>query len=207
MSYTTIYDQHFAAASQKYGVDYDLLRAVAKTESGFNASAVSSAGAVGVMQLMPGTAAAYGVTDSKNAAQNIDGGAHFLSDLIARFNGDTDKALAAYNRGAADVQRNGTEAAAGYIAKVKSNMGGGSRADASGGMTGGGNVSAGFDWTFGMGEAMEMFTDPLAPGGILWWIVKILLIVLLAFLCIFFGYKSLAGNASVDLAALLSKKG
>lgn len=204
MSYSTIYDGYFAAASEKYGVDYDLLRAVAKTESGFNRNAVSSAGAVGIMQLMPGTAAAYGVTDSKNAAQNIDAGAHYLSDMLKRFDGDTDKALAAYNRGASDVQKNGTEKAAGYISKVKSNMGGGSRADVSGGMTGGGNVeNAGFDWSFGLSDA---FSSPLEPNGILWWVVKILLILLFAFLCIFFGYKAIDGNG-VDLSALISKKG
>ncbi|HET7690394.1 MAG TPA: transglycosylase SLT domain-containing protein [Nocardioidaceae bacterium] len=88
----------FADAGQKYGVDPALLAAIAKQESGFNPKAVSHAGAQGLMQLMPGTAAGLGVTNSFDPAQAVDGAARLMRDLLDRF-GRTDLALAAYNAG------------------------------------------------------------------------------------------------------------
>jgi hypothetical protein len=88
----------FAAASQKYGVPAALLAAVAKQESGFDPTAVSPAGAQGLMQLMPATAKGLGVQNSFDPAQSIDGAARMLRDLTQRF-GSTDLALAAYNAG------------------------------------------------------------------------------------------------------------
>jgi len=95
----------FAQAQQRYGVSAGLLAAVAKQESGFDPAAVSSAGARGLMQLMPGTAATLGVNPD-DPAQAVDGAARLLRDLIAEF-GRTDLALAAYNAGPGAVHRYG----------------------------------------------------------------------------------------------------
>ncbi len=86
-------------ASAKYGVDKNLIRAVMKQESSFNPTSISSSGAQGLMQLMPGTAASLGVTDPFNIVQNINGGALYLRDQLSNFKGDISLALAAYNAG------------------------------------------------------------------------------------------------------------
>ena len=85
-------------AARKYNVDSRLIAAVAEVESDKDQSAVSSAGAVGVMQLMPETAAALGV-DPYDTRQNIEGGAKYLRQMLDSFGGDVRKALAAYNAG------------------------------------------------------------------------------------------------------------
>lgn len=94
----------FEKAGARYGVSPALLSAVARQESGYNPSAVSPAGAQGLMQLMPATARGLGVSDSFNPAQAVDGAARLLHDLIGRF-GRTDLALAAYNAGPGAVLR------------------------------------------------------------------------------------------------------
>ena len=86
-------------AAQKYGVDPKLVSAIAKAESDFNPDVVSSAGAVGVMQLMPETAAALGVRNINDPRENIDGGVAYLKQLLTAFDGDTTRAVAAYNAG------------------------------------------------------------------------------------------------------------
>ena len=85
-------------AAAKYGLDSRLVAAVAEAESSGNQSEVSDAGAVGVMQLMPDTAAALGV-NPYDEKQNIEGGAHYLKQMLDTFGGDMKKAIAAYNAG------------------------------------------------------------------------------------------------------------
>lgn len=102
---TSIFDSIISKASRKYGVDAGLIKAVIKAESNFNPQAVSHAGAQGLMQLMPATARSLGVGDSFDPEQNVMAGTRFLKDLLQRYNGDVDSALAAYNWGPGNVDR------------------------------------------------------------------------------------------------------
>ena len=99
------YDAMIRKASDKYNVDYALIKAVIKAESNFNHRAVSPVGAQGLMQLMPQTAASLNVEDSFHPENNIDGGVRYLRYLIALFNGNLSLALAAYNAGEGAVAR------------------------------------------------------------------------------------------------------
>ena len=98
-------DSIFEAASKKYNVPVNLLKAVAKAESNFNSHATSSCGAMGIMQLMPATAKSLGVTDAYNPEQNIMGGAKYLSQMLNQFDGNTELAVAAYNAGPGNVKK------------------------------------------------------------------------------------------------------
>ncbi len=93
--------------ARQYDIDAQLVRAIITVESNFNAWAVSRAGAQGLMQLMPATAARYGVKEPFDPKANIEGGIRFLKDLWRRFRGDVRRVLAAYNAGESAVKRYG----------------------------------------------------------------------------------------------------
>jgi soluble lytic murein transglycosylase-like protein len=104
----TAYEPFILAASTRYNVPADLIRAVIEVESRFHPRAVSHAGAQGLMQLMPETAEALGVTDAFDPEQNILGGARYIRILVNRFRGDPKLTLAAYHAGPNIVEeRNG----------------------------------------------------------------------------------------------------
>lgn len=92
-------------ASEKYGVGEEIIQAVIQQESSFNAQAVSSCGAQGLMQLMPSTARALGVSDPFNAEQNIMAGTKYLREKLDEFGGNLSLALAAYNAGSGAVRK------------------------------------------------------------------------------------------------------
>lgn len=96
-------DSYFKEASSTYGVSEKLLKSIARVESNFNPSATSSAGAMGIMQMMPQTAAECGVTDPYNAYDSIMGGAQYISRMLEKYDGNTTLALAAYNAGPGNV--------------------------------------------------------------------------------------------------------
>ena len=101
------YDGVISGAAKAAAIQAALLRAVIVVESGFNPRAVSKKGAIGLMQLQPATARRYGVKNIYDPEQNVRAGAHYLSDLLTRFDSNLELALAAYNAGEEAVERYG----------------------------------------------------------------------------------------------------
>jgi soluble lytic murein transglycosylase-like protein len=101
------YDGVITGAAKAATIQAALVRAVIVVESGFNPRAVSKKGAVGLMQLQPATAKRYGVKNIYDPEQNVRAGAHYLSDLLTRFDSNLELALAAYNAGEDAVERYG----------------------------------------------------------------------------------------------------
>lgn len=105
-------------AAAKYRLDPNLLAAMAFKESAFNPRAVSRRGAQGILQLMPRTAQYLGVSNAFDARENVFGGARYMRELLDRFDGDLDMALAGYNLGPERIAKEGPRATSGVIKYV-----------------------------------------------------------------------------------------
>jgi soluble lytic murein transglycosylase-like protein len=118
------YDTLISANAKRYGLPAALIHAVIRAESAYDPAAVSRAGAQGLMQLMPGTAARYGVSDSFDPVENVRGGTAYLRDLLDLFEWNLDLALAGYNAGEGAVIKHGRQVppyseTQGYVKKVR----------------------------------------------------------------------------------------
>jgi hypothetical protein len=127
-SSSTEFDAHISAAAALHGVSRDLVRAIIQVESDFDRLAVSTAGARGLMQLMPATARRFGVTDSFDARQNIFAGTRYLRILLDSYGEDVSLSAAAYNAGEGAVARYGGippfRETQNYVRKVNALLGG-----------------------------------------------------------------------------------
>jgi soluble lytic murein transglycosylase-like protein len=118
-------------AAQKYGIDGEFIKAIVKQESSYNPDAVSKAGAIGLMQLMPTTAQSLGVKNPFDVLENIDGGTKYIKKLVDSFGGNKELALSAYNGGIGRMNKRGVDTTAeidlmpketqDYVSKVMKN--------------------------------------------------------------------------------------
>ena len=130
----TEFDDLIVEHANQHELHPDFVRAVIQAESAFNPRARSIKGAMGLMQLMPGTAAAYRVTNAYDPAQNIRAGVAYLKSLLIRFGNDVSLALAAYNAGPGAVEKYGRavppyKETRNYVAKIRANAGGAAAAE------------------------------------------------------------------------------
>src|SRR4051794_36819443 len=131
--YSHMYDSLVQEHASRHSLRPELVRAVIQVESGFNPRALSAKGAMGLMQLMPATARELGVRNAYDPGDNIRGGTAYLRQLLDRYDGNEELALAAYNAGAGAVDRSGRRIPAyretrDYVRKVSSAAGHGSPA-------------------------------------------------------------------------------
>jgi soluble lytic murein transglycosylase-like protein len=129
------YDELIAQHASQHALSPDFVRAVIQAESAFNPRAVSVKGAMGLMQLMPGTAADYRVSNAFDPAQNIRAGVAYLKSLMTRFKDDISLALAAYNAGPRAVEKYGNtvppyKETRSYVARIRNNSGQGTAVSA-----------------------------------------------------------------------------
>ena len=117
-----LYDKFIADASREYKVSEKIIRGVIHAESRWNSKAISSEGALGLMQLMPRTARRLGVKKPLDPKQNIMGGTKYLSELLSMYDGNINKALAAYRTGPGGVKKHGWKSRAKYVKAVRKNM-------------------------------------------------------------------------------------
>jgi soluble lytic murein transglycosylase-like protein len=123
----TTYDSIITEHATSHGIRADLVRAVIQAESAFNPTARSVKGAMGLMQLMPATAIAYGVTNAYDPVQNIRAGVAYLRSLLERYSHNEELALAAYNAGPTAVAKYGAvppyRETRNYVAKIRNDAG------------------------------------------------------------------------------------
>ena len=107
INYNGDFNDIINSAAKKYNISSSIIKSVIKAESNFNPTVVSTAGAMGLMQLMPETARALKVDDAFDPLQNIEGGVRYLKDMLEKFGGNLELALAAYNAGPGNVVKYG----------------------------------------------------------------------------------------------------
>lgn len=205
------YDDYFTKASRAVGVDKHLLIALATAESGIDQSAVSEAGAVGVMQLMPATAREMGVKDINDAEQNIMGGAKYLKKLLDQFEGDPTLALSAYNAGPKNVKEHGgvLPSTEDYVNKILNNYG--DKLLLQGALTFNPDVE-----NAGTNPILQGALDMGEGDDLVWWgdilrvvIIILLIILVVVFVCICAGsnVSKKAGKLIKDVAGSLVEGG